>query len=154
NAMRGAQRAASLTQRLLAFSRQQPLDPKVLDVGRLVAGMSDLLRRSLGEQIAVETVLAGGLWRGHVDPNQLEGAILNLAVNARDAMPDGGKLTIETGNVDLDERYARAEAEVVAGQYVAICVTDTGRGMPPEVLEHVFEPFFTTKDVGHGTGLG
>src|SRR5262249_4083628 len=105
-------------------------------------------------ETAAEPVLAGGLWRAHVEPNQLEVAILNLAVNARDAMPDGGKLTIKTANVDLDERYARTEAEVVAGQYVAICVTDTGRGMPPEVLERVFEPFFTTKDVGHGTGLG
>ena len=127
--MRGAQRAAALTQRLLAFSRQQPLEPKSLDVNRLVAGMSDLLRRSLGEQVAIETVLAGGLWRVHVDPNQLEVAILNLAVNARDAMPDGGKLTIETANTHLDETYAATQAEVLPGQYVVICVTDTGVGM-------------------------
>jgi PAS domain S-box-containing protein len=154
NAMRGAQRAAALTQRLLAFSRQQPLDPKVLEVNRLVGGMSDLLRRSLGEQIAIETVLAGGLWRVHVDPNQLEVAILNLAVNARDAMPDGGKLTIETANAHLDEAYAASQAEVMSGQYVVICVTDTGYGMTREVTVRAFEPFFTTKDVGHGTGLG
>jgi PAS domain S-box-containing protein len=154
NALRGAQRAAALTQRLLAFSRQQPLDPKVLDVSRLVAGMSDLLRRSLGEQIAVETVLAGGLWRAHVDPNQLEVTILNLAVNARDAMPDGGKLTIETANTHLDESYAAHEAEVLPGQYIVIGVTDTGRGMTREVIGRAFEPFYTTKDVGHGTGLG
>ncbi len=154
NAMQGAQRAAALTQRLLAFSRQQPLDPKVLDVNRLVAGMSDLLRRSLGEHVAVETVLAGGLWRVHVDPNQLEVALLNLAVNARDAMPDGGRLTIETANSHLDENYATREAEVLPGQYVLVSVTDTGRGMPRAVIERAFEPFFTTKDVGHGTGLG
>jgi PAS domain S-box-containing protein len=154
NAMRGAQRAAALTQRLLAFSRRQPLEPKILDVNRLVGGMSDLLRRSLGEQVAVETVLAGGLWRVHVDPNQLEVAILNLAVNARDAMPEGGKLTIETANTHLDEIYAASQAEVLSGQYVVICVTDTGCGMTRKVLDRAFEPFFTTKDVGHGTGLG
>ena len=116
--------------------------------------MSDLLRRTLGEQIAVETVLAGGLWRAHADPNQLEVAILNLAVNARDAMPNGGKLTIETANVHLDERYAAAQAEVLPGQYVMLAVTDNGTGMPPEVKARAFDPFFTTKDVGHGTGLG
>ena len=154
NAMLGAERAAALTQRLLAFSRQQPLEPRVLEVNRLIAGMSDLLRRSLGEDVAIETVLAGGLWRVHVDPNQLEVALLNLAINARDAMQDGGKLTIETANASLDEHYAASQAEVVAGQYVAICVTDTGSGMTPDVIERAFEPFFTTKDVGHGTGLG
>lgn len=153
-AMRGAQRAASLTQRLLAFSRRQPLDPKPIDLGRLLSGMSDLLRRTLGEHIAIETVLTGGLWRVLVDPNQLEVAILNLAVNSRDAMPDGGKLTIETANVYLDESYAAAQAEVVPGQYVAICVTDSGTGMSREIMTRVFEPFFTTKDIGHGTGLG
>ncbi len=116
--MRGARRAESLTQRLLAFSRQQPLEPKSVDVGRLVTGMSDLLRRTLGEQIAVETVLAGGLWRAHADPNQLEVAIINLAVNARDAMPKGGKLTLETANVHLDERYAAAAG---GGAARAIC---------------------------------
>ena len=154
NAARGAQRAASLTQRLLAFSRRQPLDPKPTDIGRLVTGMSDLLRRSLGEQISVETVLAGGLWRVLVDTNQLEIAILNLAVNARDAMQKGGKLTIETANSYLDEGYAAGQAEVVPGQYVLICLSDTGTGMSKDTIARAFEPFFTTKDVGHGTGLG
>lgn len=154
NAMRGARRAESLTQRLLAFSRQQPLEPKSIDIGRLVTGMSDLLRRSLGEQISVETVLAGGLWRALADPNQLEVAILNLAINARDAMPKGGKLTIETANVHLDDRYASAQIEVLPGQYVMVAVTDSGVGMPPDVKARAFDPFFTTKDVGHGTGLG
>jgi PAS domain S-box-containing protein len=154
NAMRGAERAAALTQRLLAFSRQQPLQPKVLDVSKLVGGMSDLLRRSLGEQIAIETVLAGGLWRVHADPNQLEVAIVNLAVNARDAMPNGGRLMITTANVGLDEGQAADLAGLAPGQYVAICVSDTGIGMAPDVIERAFEPFFTTKDVGAGTGLG
>jgi signal transduction histidine kinase/CheY-like chemotaxis protein len=154
NAMRGARRAESLTQRLLAFSRQQALDPKPLDLGRLVSGMSDLLRRTLGEQITIETVLGGGLWHAHADPNQLELAILNLAVNARDAMPNGGKLTIETANVHLDERYAAGQAEVIPGQYVMLAITDNGTGMTPEVRAKAFDPFFTTKDIGHGTGLG
>jgi PAS domain S-box-containing protein len=154
NAMRGARRAESLTHRLLAFSRQQPLEPKSVDIGRLVSGMSDLLRRTLGEQIAVETVLAGGLWRAHADPNQLEVAIINLAVNARDAMPTGGKLTIETANVHLDERYAAAQVEVLPGQYILLAVTDNGTGMPADVKARAFDPFFTTKDIGQGTGLG
>ena len=154
NAMRGARRAKSLTQRLLAFSRQQPLDPKPLDLGRLVTGMSDLLRRTLGEQVTVETVLGGGVWRALADPNQLELTILNLAVNARDAMPNGGKLTLETANVHLDEKYASTQAEVLPGQYVMLAVTDNGCGMTPEVKAKAFDPFFTTKDVGHGTGLG
>ncbi len=152
--MRGARRAESLTQRLLAFSRQQPLDPRPIDLGRLVTGMSDLLRRTLGEQITVETVLGGGLWRAHADPNQLEMAMLNLAVNARDAMPNGGKLTIETANVYLDEKYTATQVEVVPGQYVMLAVTDNGCGMSAEVKAKAFDPFFTTKDVGHGTGLG
>ncbi|HEY2246185.1 MAG TPA: response regulator [Bradyrhizobium sp.] len=154
NAMTGARRAESLTQRLLAFSRQQPLDPKPLDLGRLVTGMSDLLRRTLGEQVTVETVLGGGLWKALADPNQLELAIINLAVNARDAMPQGGRLTLETANVYLDERYAVGQIEVIPGQYVMLAVTDTGTGMTPEVKAKAFDPFFTTKDVGHGTGLG
>ena len=152
--MRGAQRAAALTQRLLAFSRRQPLDPKPVNVNRLVAGMSELLRRSLGEHIEIETVLGAGLWWTLADPNQLENALLNLAVNARDAMPEGGKLTIETGNAHLDELYAAGHAEITTGQYVQIAVSDTGAGMSPEVLAQAFEPFFTTKDAGHGTGLG
>jgi PAS domain S-box-containing protein len=154
NAMQGARRAESLRQRLLAFSRQQPLQPKDLDLGRLVTGMSDLFRRTLGEQVTVETVLGGGLWRAEADPNQLELAILNLAVNARDAMPNGGRLTIETGNVYFDEHYAASQAEVLPGQYVMLAITDTGCGMSPEVQAKAFDPFFTTKDVGHGTGLG
>ncbi|HTR83797.1 MAG TPA: response regulator, partial [Reyranella sp.] len=154
NSLVGAQRAASLTQRLLAFSRRSPLDPKPIDANRLVTGMSELLRRALGEQVTVETVLAGGLWRIHADPNQLEVGILNLAVNARDAMPNGGRLTIETANTFLDEAYAASQSEVAPGQYVVISITDTGIGMSRETQARAFEPFFTTKDIGHGTGLG
>ncbi len=153
-ATEGAKRAALLTQRLLAFSRQQPLQPERIDPNKLVSGMSDLLRHSLGADVRLETVLAGGQWRTHVDPNQLENVILNLAVNARDAMPDGGRLTIETHNAHLDERYAATHLGVPAGQYVLIAVSDTGTGMPPEILAKAFDPFFTTKDVGKGTGLG
>lgn len=155
-ARNGARRAAQLTQRLLAFARQQPLKPEPLDVNKLVAGMSDLLRHSLGGGVQLETVLAGGLWRTHIDPNQLESAILNLAVNARDAMaePGEGRLTIETANCHLNERYAAEHPGVQAGQYVMVAVTDTGTGMPPEVVAKAFEPFFTTKEVGRGTGLG
>ena len=116
--------------------------------------MSDLLRRTLGEQIAVETVLAGGLWRAHADPNQLEVGIVNLAVNACDAMPNGGKLTIETANVHLDDRYASNQVEVTPGQYVMLAITDNGVGMNPETKAKAFDPFFTTKEVGQGTGLG
>jgi PAS domain S-box-containing protein len=155
HAMEATRRAATLTQRLLAFSRRQPLDPKPIDINKLVAGMSDLLRRTLGEVVVLETVLAGGLWRAQADPNQLENAILNLAVNARDAMPDGGKLTIETANARLDEAYVEALAEPVpAGQYVLVAVSDTGTGMDKATMEKVFEPFFTTKEAGKGTGLG
>ena len=153
-ATEGAKRAALLTQRLLAFSRQQPLKPERVDPNKLVAGMSDLLRHSLGADVRLETVLTGGQWRMHVDPNQLENVILNLAVNARDAMPDGGRLTIETHNAHLDERYAAAHLGVPAGQYVLIAISDTGTGMPPEVIAKAFDPFFTTKEVGKGTGLG
>ncbi|MEJ1158281.1 ATP-binding protein [Prosthecomicrobium sp. N25] len=153
-AMEGAGRAATLTQRLLAFARRQPLAPEAVDPNRLIAGMSELLRRTLGEAIRVETVLGGGLWRTWSDPNQLENALLNLAVNARDAMPEGGRLTIETANFDLDRRYAADNPGVTPGQYVMIAVTDTGTGMPPEVAEKAFDPFFTTKPTGQGTGLG
>ena len=153
-ALQGAQRAASLTHRLLAFSRRQPLQPQVVSLNTVVAGMSDLFRRTLGESIQVETVLAGGLWNTKADPNQLESALLNLVINARDAMPQGGRLTIETSNCFLDEAYAAANSEVDAGQYVLVAVSDTGTGMTPDVLERVFEPFFTTKDIGQGTGLG
>jgi signal transduction histidine kinase len=155
HAMEATRRAATLTQRLLAFSRRQPLEPKPIDPNKLVAGMSELLRRTLGETIALETVLAGGLWRTQADPNQLENAIVNLAVNARDAMPDGGKLTIETANARLDDSYVEALAEPVPpGQYVLVAVTDTGTGMDKATMEKVFEPFFTTKEAGKGTGLG
>jgi len=154
NAMKGAERAAALTQRLLAFSRRQPLAPKPIDPDKLVSGMSDLLQRSLGELIRLEIVTSPGLWGTEADPNQLESAILNLALNARDAMPEGGQLTIETGNARLDEGYAAIQAEVPPGQYVMIAVTDTGSGMPRQVIERAFEPFFTTKEVGRGTGLG
>ncbi len=154
NAMRGARRGESLTQRLLAFSRQQPLEPRPVDVGRLVAGMSDMLRRSLGEQIAIETALTGGLWQAEVDPNQLEVAILNLALNARDAMPNGGRLTLETANVFLDKAYTAGQSEVVPGQYVQLAISDSGEGMTADVQARAFDPFFTTKDVGQGTGLG
>lgn len=154
SAMEGAELAASLTASLLAFARRQPLEPKVLDPNALVSGMAEMLRRTLGEDFQVETVLAGGLWQVCADGAQIESALINLAVNARDAMPDGGKLTIETGNRELDERYAADHDEVTAGQYVMLSVTDTGTGMSQEVIDRVFEPFFTTKEVGRGTGLG
>ncbi|MBB3564365.1 PAS domain S-box-containing protein [Rhizobium sp. BK512] len=153
-AMNGARRAAALTQRLLAFARRQPLDPKPIDANSLIRGMSELLHRTLGEIYNIEVVLAAGLWKAEADPNELESALLNLAINARDAMPEGGKLTIETFNAHLDEAYASAHAEVIPGQYTAISVSDTGMGMDTETLSHVFEPFFTTKDQGKGTGLG
>ncbi|HEV8331339.1 MAG TPA: response regulator [Steroidobacteraceae bacterium] len=151
---RGAQRAVTLTQQLLAFSRRQPLNPKPTDINRLVAGMSDMVRRTIGENIAVETVLAGGLWRVEIDAHQLESALLNLAVNARDVMQDGGKLTIETANAHLDDGYTDQYPELKPGQYVVLCVTDTGTGMTPEVIARAFEPFYTTKPIGQGTGLG
>ena len=154
NAMTGAQRAASLTQRLLAFSRRQPLDPKPIDANVLVNGMSEMIHRTLGETISVETVLGAGLWRAEADPNELEASILNLAVNARDAMPNGGRLTLETGNAHIDESYVTAHREVLPGQYVVISVTDTGVGMDADTVAKAFEPFFTTKPVGRGTGLG
>jgi signal transduction histidine kinase len=153
-ALKGARRAASLTQRLLAFSRRQPLDPKPVNVNALVTSLSELVHRTLGETVAVETVLAAGLWQVEVDPNELESAILNLAVNARDAMPEGGRLTIETANSHIDEAYASNYAEVTPGQYVCISVSDTGKGMDEGTVARAFEPFFTTKPVGRGTGLG
>ena len=154
SALDGARRAATLTSRLLAFARQQPLAPEVLEVNRLVAGMSDLLQRTIGQTIKIETVLAAGLWRTHADSAQLENAILNLCVNARDAMPEGGRLTIETSNAYLDDSYSSQESGVAAGQYVQVSVTDTGTGMGTEVLARAFDPFFTTKRLGMGTGLG
>ena len=149
-----AHRASSLTTRLLAFARRQTLAPQPMDINRLITDMSELVRRTLGENIDVEAVLAGGLWRTFIDPVQLENSLLNLAINARDAMPDGGKLTIESANTYLDEQYAESRSEVTAGQYVLIAVTDSGAGMAPEVMERAFEPFFTTKSEGVGTGLG
>ena len=154
NAYQAAERAAELTKRLLAFSRNQPLDPRPIDANRLVAGMSDLLDRTLGETIAGETGRSAGLWPTEADAPQLEAAILNLAINARDAMPDGGKVTIETANVFLDEFYCRSAEGVKPGQYVMISVSDTGSGMAPEVIDKAFDPFFTTKSAGAGTGLG
>ncbi|MFC7399857.1 ATP-binding protein [Chelatococcus sp. GCM10030263] len=154
-AMQGAQRAATLTARLLAFSRRQPLDPKPIDANRLVADLAAILKRTLGEPVALEVVEAAGLWRTQADPNELENALLNLAVNARDAMPNGGRLTIETANAFLDEAYVEGIPEPVPpGQYVLIAVSDSGTGMDPETMTRVFEPFFTTKPAGKGTGLG
>ncbi len=149
-----AERGAELTARLLAFARRQALAPQPVNVNRLVKGMDGLLRRTLTENIDIEIVQAGGLWVTSVDPGQLEVALLNLAINARDAMPGGGCLTIETANAKLDDAYARAHDEVSAGQYVMISVSDTGFGMPSEVVQRAFEPFFTTKEVGKGSGLG
>ncbi|KQQ48620.1 hypothetical protein ASF58_04920 [Methylobacterium sp. Leaf125] len=153
-ALKGADRAATLTHRLLAFARKQPLAPEAIACNRLIAAMSDLLRRSLGESIRIETVAAPDLWTTQADANQLENAILNLAVNARDAMPKGGRLIIETDNVHLDEAYAAQNPGVPAGQYVLVALTDSGSGMPPDVAAKAFDPFFTTKPVGQGTGLG
>ncbi len=154
NAMRGAQRAATLTQRLLAFSRQQALDPKPLDVNTFIAAEVEFLQRSLGETIEVQAVGSAGLWPVEVDAHQLGAALLNLAVNARDAMPNGGKLTIETSNAFLDQNYCRANPEVIPGQYVMIAVSDNGPGMTKDVVDRAFEPFFSTKGVGQGSGLG
>jgi signal transduction histidine kinase/CheY-like chemotaxis protein len=154
SAMHGAARAAALTKRLLAFARQTPLNPTALDVNRLLNGMSEFLQRALGEQISLEIVGAAGLWPVEADAAELEAALLNLAVNARDAMPEGGKLTIETSNSYLDDTYCHQQPDIKPGQYVLIAVSDTGAGMPKEVIERAFEPFFTTKDSGQGTGLG
>ena len=154
NALFGAERAAQLTRQLLAFARRQPLEPKVVNLSRLVSDMADLLRRTLGEAIEVETVVAGGLWNTIADPAQVESALLNLSLNARDAMPGGGRLTVEITNATLDDAYARQVRDVTPGQYVMLAVTDTGEGMSEEVRGKVFEPFFTTKKDGRGTGLG
>ena len=152
-AMDGATRAATLTNRLMAFSRQLPLSPEPIDANKLVGGMSDLIQRTLGETIRTQTVLSAGLWRANADAGQLENALLNLSINARDAMPDGGRLTIETSNATLDEAYARHN-DMLPGDYVLTSVTDTGMGMTADVASKAFDPFFTTKGVGKGTGLG
>jgi signal transduction histidine kinase len=149
----GAERGAILTRRLLAYSRRQTLEPQAVDVNKIVANMSELIRSSIGP-LSLETVLAGELWDTIIDPNQLENALLNLAINARDAMPDGGKITLETANANLDAAYAAAHSEVSPGQYVLVAVSDGGVGMTPEAMERAFEPFFTTKGVGKGSGLG
>ncbi|MDE2183528.1 MAG: PAS domain S-box protein [Alphaproteobacteria bacterium] len=153
-ALVGARRATTLTQRLLAFSRRQPLNPKPLNVNRFIAGEVEFLQRSLGETVEVEAVGGAGVWTVEADIDQLEAAMLNLAVNARDAMPEGGKLTLETSNAFLDDEYCRVNPEVRPGQYVLISVTDNGTGMTKDVVERAFEPFFTTKGTGAGTGLG
>jgi PAS domain S-box-containing protein len=149
-----AERGAHLVQRLLAFARKQPLQRRVLDLNEIVTHMITILQRTLGEDITLKAALADGLWATATDSSQVEDALLNLAVNARDAMPKGGQLVIETANVRLDEEYAAHNLEVVPGDYVAVVVSDTGSGMPPDVVERAFEPFFTTKGVGHGSGLG
>ena len=154
NALSGVERGAKLSAQLLAFGRKQALQPKPTNIGKLVRGLSDMLSRALGDAVEVETVVAGGLWNCLVDPAQVENAILNLAINARDAMDGEGKLTIEAGNASLDDHYAAEHNEVQAGQYVMLAVTDTGTGMSAETLEKVFDPFFTTKAPGEGTGLG
>jgi signal transduction histidine kinase/CheY-like chemotaxis protein len=154
NALAGVQRGSKLASQLLAFGRRQPLEPRVLNVGKFLGGMEDMLRRALGEAIAIEVITSGGLWNCQADPTQLENAILNLAINARDAMQGTGKLTIEAANASLDDDYTRRLADVPAGQYVMLAVTDTGTGIAPELIEQVFEPFFSTKPEGHGSGLG
>jgi signal transduction histidine kinase/ActR/RegA family two-component response regulator len=153
-ALRGAQSSAQLTQRLLAFSRRQALEPRRLDLNRLVSGMLEMFRRALGSDISIETVLGAGLWPTFADGHQLENVLLNLALNAKAAMPDGGCLTIETANTYLDDAYVRRFGDVRAGQYVVLCVTDTGAGIAKDILDKVFEPFFTTKPAGEGSGLG
>jgi PAS domain S-box-containing protein len=149
-----AERGAQLTQRMLAFARKQPLEARVVDLNEIVPRMAAILRQTLGEHIRVETALPQDLWRTKADPSRLEDAILNLAVNARDAMPKGGRLLLETANIHLDEHYAHEHADVAPGDYVAVYVADSGTGMTPQVIERAFEPFFTTKEVGRGTGLG
>jgi PAS domain S-box-containing protein len=154
NALAGVARGAKLASQLLAFARRQPLEPRVVNVGRVIKGMDEMLRRALGGEVEVETVVAGGLWNTLIDPDQLENSILNLTINARDAMDGAGRLTIEAGNAFLDDEYVRQYDDLTAGQYVMIAVTDTGAGIPPEILDRVYEPFFTTKEEDKGTGLG
>jgi PAS domain S-box-containing protein len=154
SALAGVARGSKLASQLLAFARRQPLEPRVVNAGRLIKSMDEMLRRALGGEIEVETVVAGGLWNSLVDPDQLENAVLNLAINARDAMNGEGRLTIEASNAFLDDEYVRQHDELSAGQYVMIAVTDTGTGIPPDILERVYEPFFTTKSEDKGTGLG
>lgn len=154
NALTATMRGASLASQLLSFGRRQPLSPKVVNLGRLIRDMDHLIRRSIGEAIEIDTMVAGGLWNTLVDPTNVETALLNLAINARDAMQGQGKLTIEIGNAFLDDDYARKTSDVSAGQYVLLAVTDTGGGIPTDILEKVFDPFFTTKPEGKGTGLG
>ena len=154
SAIKGAERAASLTAQLLAFARRQPLKPEAIDVARLLTQTSGLLDRVLGERIRIETIRSGGLWPAYCDATQLEAALLNLAVNARDAMPDGGKLTLEVANAYLDDDYAAGNPDVNPGPYVMVAVTDTGVGMSREIMQRAFDPFFTTKPEGQGTGLG
>ncbi|KLA94580.1 response regulator [Xanthomonas hortorum pv. gardneri] len=154
NALKGVTRAASLTQRLLAFARKQPLKSQTVDLNEQILGMQDMLQRTLGELVQLEIVTTADLWSVEVDPSQVEASVLNLAVNARDAMPEGGQLTIEMGNGHLDHDYVAAFTDVSPGQYVFLRIRDTGHGMSKEVLSRVFEPFFTTKEVGRGTGLG
>ncbi len=154
NAMAGVSRGAKLAAQLLAFGRRQALEPKVVNVTRFVRGMADMLRRAIGEGIEVETIVGGGLWNTFIDPAQIENALLNLAINARDAMGGQGKLTIELGNASLDDAYVRHHDDVRPGQYVMLAVSDTGCGMPPDIIDKVFEPFFSTKSEGQGSGLG
>jgi PAS domain S-box-containing protein len=154
NALIGVSRGTKLASQLLAFGRRQPLAPKVVSLGRLIRNMDDMLRRALGEAVDLETFADGGLWNTFVDPVQLETALLNLAINARDAMQGRGKLTIEAGNASLDDKYAARHLNVIPGQYVMVAVADTGTGIASDILEKVFDPFFTTKPEGQGTGLG
>jgi two-component system NtrC family sensor kinase len=154
NALVGAERAAQLTQRLLAFSRRQPLNPRVLDVNKLILSISDLLARTLGENIKLETISGAGLWKVEADASEMESTLLNLALNARDAMPQGGKLTIETSNAYLDDEYCGQQEDLMPGQYVLVAISDSGAGMTAETIDRAFEPFFTTKEAGKGTGLG
>jgi two-component system, cell cycle sensor histidine kinase and response regulator CckA len=154
DAVWSARRAGELTRRLLAFARRQPLKPNIIDLNEVIGNMTELLRRTLGAGIRIEESLAPGLWQSLADRGELERALINLAVNSRDAIKGGGTLTLETRNALLDEDYAEQYEEVTPGEYVLVAVTDTGTGMPPEITERVFEPFFTTKQVGQGSGLG